>query len=167
MSNQLEPLRTVVEDESLDIAARRAAAAHVVQLVVDGVPDPSDDDLEVVQLCTPWADQELAKLASEGTGGRSVNGWSLSDARQRVLTRLKVRAVLDIVVDEAAHKLIRLASCQTMLDTFMNPNGHYRRNAYTAERLLAAIIPAGSQKWVSGGRKEQVVRPPRDLGDVW
>jgi hypothetical protein len=166
VSEKIEALRTVVEDEGLDIAQRRDAAAHIVTLTVDAVPEVPDADTEVVTLTTPWADPVLAKIAADATGGRSVNGYSLPDAKQTVIKRHRVRALLAVVVDDTAHKLIRLAACQTALDGFLHPNGVHRRSAYTAERLLAEVRPSDSFKWTSKG-KEQIARPPLSLADVW
>jgi hypothetical protein len=166
VSEKIEALRTVVEDEGLDITQRRDAAAHIVTLTVDAVPEVPDTDAEVVTLTTPWADPVLAKIAADATGGRSVNGYSLPDAKQTVFKRHRLRAVLAIICDETAHKLTRLAACQTALDSFLHPNGVHRRSSYTAERLLAEVRPSDSFKWTSKG-KLPVRRPPIEQADVW
>jgi hypothetical protein len=166
LQDELAGLRAVVADEDKPLAERTAAAAHIVTLALGAVTDPADDDAEVAELVKPWADPVLAKMAAEVTGGRSVNGHSLPDAKQTVFKRRRWRAVLTIICDETAHKLTRLAACQTALDSFLHPNGAHRKAGYSAERLLAEVKPADGFKWTSKG-KLPVCRPPVQQSDLW
>lgn len=167
LGTELAALRAIIADEAKPLAERTAAAALAVQLTVDGIPDPADDHSEVVTLMTPWDDGgPLSNVIATVTKGLSRTGYPLAEARAHVLQRHKLRAVLALVVDVTAHKLIRLAACQTMLDSFLHPNGRHRLNAYTPERLLAAVVPADGHKWTSAG-KEPVERPPQVVADVW
>jgi hypothetical protein len=96
-----------------------------------------------------------------------MEGWSLTEAKSQVLKRNRERAVLALVVDETAPKLIRLAACQTVLDSFTNPNSKRLKAGmeYTAERLLSEIKPA---KWSSRTMQYvPVCRPPQSQADVW
>jgi hypothetical protein len=167
LSDKKETLRAVVEDEKLNISERSAAAALFVELTVDGVPDPADDHPEVVTLITPWDDGgPLSDVIATVTKGLSRTGYPLAEARAHVLQRHKLRAVLALIVDTAVPRLIRLAACQTALDSYLPAKGRHRLNAYTAERLLAAVIPADGYKWTSTGKKP-VERPPQVIADVW
>jgi hypothetical protein len=70
-------------------------------------------------------------------------------------------------VDESAHRLERLEACRRVLDDHLHPHDFYRKN-YDAEKMLANVLPANALKWGSWRTgKVPVVRPPRDLADVW
>jgi len=167
-NEKVADLRELIADESLSINERKLAAEHAVRLQLEdveltGVPD---DDPEIVELMTPWADQTLAAMCASVTNGRSVNGWNLTDAKKTVLRRLALRALLAVVVDEAAHRLERLAACQVILDEHLHPRNVLRINGYDAERLLDAVVSADAVKWTSEGQRT-VERPPQTLADVW
>ena len=166
LQDELAGLRAIVADETKPLTERTAAAALIVQLTVDGVPDPVDDDEEVVELRKPWADGGPLSDVIASVFKYSRTGYPLAEARAEVLKRHRERAILAVVVDEAAHCLIRVAACQTMLDSYLPAKGRHRLNGYTAERLLAAVIPADGHKWTSAG-KQSVERPPRVINDVW
>jgi hypothetical protein len=170
-TDELAALRAVVEDNSKPQNERSAAAGLIVTLTVDAVADPTDEDAEVVKLRTPSDDGgPLSDVMAAVTQGRSRTGWSLADARAEVFERHRLRAVLAVVVDEAAPNMIRLAACQTVLDQFMHPNGRYRQGAYSPERLLAEVVPADAFKHTSQSMfkgKVPVCRPPKTFADVW
>ncbi len=96
---------------------------------------------------------------------RPASRWSLRDARAEVLRRHRERVLLAVVVNESAARLERLEAAQTILDA-SHADGKWRRNSYTAERLLTEIAPPGSIRYTSAG-KRVVSRPPLDKADVW
>jgi hypothetical protein len=162
--SKIELLRAAIRDESLPTAERIAAAEHYATALMDAVEMPADDDPEVLGLQQPWKDRVLADLMSKGTGV-AVNGETPSDAKKIVMERKRLRALLRIIVDEAAHRLEKLAACQRVLGD--HPGFHnWGVNGYTPERLLAEVLPVGSFKWTSTG-KCPVQRPPMSLADVW
>jgi hypothetical protein len=163
-SKKIQELRQIVRDEQASIIDRKVVAEHMMQVLVDSVPEPSDDDPEVLRLRQPWKDRALADIMAKGAGV-AVNGETLSDAKEAVFGRKKLRAVLDVIVDEAAHRLEKLAACQRVLGD--HPGFHnWGLNGYTPEHLLAVVLPVGSFKWTSTG-KHPVQRPPMSLADVW
>ena len=165
-NDKTNTLRAVVDNEALSIEERKDAAALFVTLTVETVTDPADDNPEVAALRQPWDDKFLAECAAPATNGRSLTGWSLPDAREHVAKRHRQRVVLALIVDEALPRLIRLAACQTMLDSFLHPNGRHRKGAYSPERLLSEVAPADAYKWTTQG-KLPVSRPPLTVADVW
>jgi len=167
---QAKQLRSVVVDEGQSLQSRKAAAEHLIGLHVEAVEAAgvSDDDPEVSALRTPWKDAELASMFCKSLDGPPLKGASLSDAKNTVFQRRKLRALLAVVVDEKAHPLERLAGCERILHDY--PVGKWRMNSYTAARLLAEILPADSVKWDSESWRRgpiQVQRPPMELKDVW
>jgi hypothetical protein len=167
LEDELAALRAVVADEGKPLAERTNAAALIVTLTLEAVTEPADDHPEVVTLVTPWDDGgPLSDVIAHVTKGLSRTGYPLAEARAHVLQRHKLRAVLALIVDTALPRLIRLAACQAALDGFLHPNGRHRVNAYSPERLLAAVKLADGFKWTSKGR-EPVERPPRVVADVW
>jgi hypothetical protein len=164
--SKVDELRAIIADEQVSITERRAVAAHLIRLTVESVSQPSSDDIEVIELMTPWEDHVLAAQWSEATNGRSANGCTQTRALEIVYRRHRLRAVLAVVVSEAAHRLERLAAVETVLNDFMHPQGHYHRNAFTSEKLLETVKPATAVKWTVRG-KEPVARPPVGFADVW
>jgi hypothetical protein len=172
MSNQMEALRTVVQDETLSTAERTAAAALIVTLTVDGVPEPPDDDAEVVALMQPWADKALAEIAAPVTQGRSLTGFPLPDARAAVLERHKLRAVLRLVVDTALPRQTRLAAVSHVRASLSDKH-RFIMNSVSPEQMLDRITGPDTIRLYFNSTtpgwydKLPVARPPRDLGDVW
>jgi hypothetical protein len=161
MSN-IGELRVVIADESLGLPERRAAAEHYLAELVEAVPAPAEDDAEVVELRTPWkAEGEMGKFMQSGWRSRNtVYGWSpdgptLTQAKLHVHDRMKLRALLGIIVDDSAHHLERLEACRGVLGRLSLQN-FYRVNGYTPERMLAEVKPDTELK-----------RPPREFSDVW
>jgi len=174
MSNEkIEGLRALLADESLPLAERKTAAELCIAALVDAVQAPGPDEAEVVELRTPWkGDARTCNFLSDAWKQRNVvYGWhetgpTLSQALKRVAELLRLRALLGVIVDDSAHKLERLAACRALLDEHLDPRNHYRRNNFTAEDLLARVLPAGAYKWTAKGRVP-VVRPPQTLADCW
>jgi hypothetical protein len=163
-SKKIQELRQIVRDEQASIIDRRVVAEHMMQVLVDSVAEPADDDPEVLGLRQPWKDRLLAEIMSKGTSV-AVNGETLVEAKKMVMERRRLRALLDIIVDETAHRLEKLAACERILGD--NPGFHnWGLNGYTPEHLLAMVLPVGSFKWTSTG-KRPVQRPPMSLADVW
>lgn len=171
---KLQDLRALIADESITLAGRTVAAEHAVQLQLASVPAPAEDDAEVVELLKTWADDgSLGSLLPTAWKQRNLaSGWSesgptLSQARKWVHDRLRLRALLGIIVDEesASHRLERLEACRCVLET-LHPRNFYRVNTYTPERMLAEIKPYTAVKWGTGG-KVPVQRPPREIADAW
>jgi hypothetical protein len=157
MSKQVQDLRALVADESLDTTARRNAANLLTALVVAAVLEPPDDDAEVVALLKPWPrDTEyntwIADVAAECTHGHSITGWPLKDARAEVLRRHKERMLLGIAVDETANRLERVAAIQLILDDDRAPD-FWKRNGFTAEKMLTTMRPHS--------------HPPSKPSDLW
>ncbi len=162
-------------DEQVSLAERKAVAEHLIQLVVDAEPVPGDDHAEVMELRTPWTDDgPLGSIAPMAWKQRNISyGWSadgptLAQARKRVHDRLKLRTLLAVMVDEAAHRLERVAACQAVLHDHSDPHGFHRKNDCDAEKLLDKVLPPTATKF--GGWNEPrvpVVRPPQCLADVW
>jgi hypothetical protein len=173
MSKKLDQLRAAIADESIPLTERRTAAEHLVTAVVDAVPEPEEDNAEVVELLTPWTDDgTLGSIAPMAWKQRNLvydwheSGPSLAQARKHVHDRLRFRALLAVVVDESAHRLTRLEACRVILDEHLHPQGYHRKNNYNAEKLLEKILPPDAMKWTASG-KVPVVRPPMTLADVW
>jgi hypothetical protein len=170
-SNDIEisQLRAAVEDTALPLSERKDAAEHLVKVVVKAVPDPADDDPEVVELRTPWENTEITKLFSKGPNTVPLSGHSLPDAKAKVLQRRTLRAALAVVVDSTANQLERLAACERILEDHPQIS-KWRYNSYTPERMLVEVLPADSVKWDALSWRRgpvPVVRPPRELSDVW
>lgn len=169
MNNEkVADLRELIADESISINERKLAAEHAIRLQLEDVEivGVQDDDHEVIELTTPWADQTLAAMCSSVTNGRSVNGWNLTDAKKTVKRRLALRALLAVVVDESKDRLERLAACRVILDEHLHPRNTFRMSSYNEERLLDAVVSADAMKWTSEGQR-LVERPPQTLADVW
>jgi hypothetical protein len=171
MVNETEKLRSVIADETQPLTARKAAAEHLVRLKIEtveaaGVPD---DDVEVVSLMQPWKDTKLAQMFSHTSGAPPQAGWPLPIAKAKVLQNRKLRVVLAVAVDKAAHRLERLAACKRILED--HPQiVLWRYNSATPEKLLATALPDDAVKWTSQSLFHgpvPVSRPPTELADVW
>jgi hypothetical protein len=168
MTDSIEKVRMAIADESLPDVERRELAEHLIELQIAAVTAEGiqSDDPEVITLMQPWDNTALAASAAEATGGRSVNGWCLKDARTKVLERHRLRVLLSTICDDAAHHLERLAACTVILDGYLPIQGKHRRGGYTPEKLLSEVLPTSATKWKSAGRLP-VQRPPRSYADVW
>jgi len=170
---EITQLREIVKDESLSVKQRRHAAAHVLQLIVAGVPEPGADNHEVVERMKPWPREtemqaSLAEMMDRITGARATQGWSLADAKSEVWKRNRMRAVLAVVVNEDAGHLERLAACDVILSDFMHPAGTHRRNSWTPDKMLSSILPSTATKITNFTKPPiEVSRPPMELRDVW
>ncbi|MBS1799553.1 MAG: hypothetical protein JSS95_06970 [Acidobacteria bacterium] len=171
MSNeQIEGLRAIIANTSLTEKERSNAAAHAVQLQLSAVEAQgvADDDDEVAELMSPkdglfgtcWP------FYVERITGRRADRFTLHEAKKIVLRRKLLRVLLTIVVDESNEELERLAACQEVFDTHLDPRHAFKINAHNAPRLLAAVLPATALKWMDKG-KVPVERPPKTLADVW
>jgi len=168
--NQLEGLRAIIANTSLTEKERSNAAAHAVQLQLSAVEAQGvyDDDNEVAELMSPkdgffgtcWP------FYIEIITGRRADRFTLHEARKLVLRQKLLRTLLAIIVDETNDELERLAACQEVFDTHLDPRHTFKINAYNAPRLLAAVRPATALKWMDKG-KVPVERPPKTLADVW
>jgi hypothetical protein len=171
----LETLRDAIRDESLSMTERRTAAEHYNAALTDAVQEPADDHPEVVELRTPWKDDgPLGNIAPMAWKQRNISyewsadGPTLTQAIKRVHDRLKLRALLAVVVDDSAHKLERLEASRRVLDDHLHPQSFERKNGYDAERMLSKVLPTTATKYGGWNRPPvPVVRPPRDLADVW
>jgi hypothetical protein len=174
-SANLEALRTAIRNEGLPLPERKTAAEHYTGALVDAVQEPSDDHPEVIALRTPAsADGPLgdiypwARAISNEACGWAASGPTLPQAVRHVHERLRLRALLAVIVDEAAHLLERLEAFRRVLVDHLDPHGFYRKNQYDPEKMLSKVLPATATKY--GGWNKQpvpVVRPPHDLADVW
>jgi hypothetical protein len=169
--SEIETLRAAVADETLCKAARRDAAAHVVRLLVEAVPEALETDDEVCGLQEPWPrstqnEAQTADMWEACTNGRSVRGWNASDALSEVTDRHKLRTLLALIVNEAAPELERLAACEAVLKNHLHPEGFHRRNHYTPEQMLEMVRSSDDMKLTAKGRVP-VARPPRSIQDLW
>jgi hypothetical protein len=151
----------IVRDSSVSIIDRRAVAGHIVQLAIDAVPQPENNDQEVVKRMQPWTDQKLAALMGGG------KGETLADAKAEVWKRNRVRAVLAIVADETQPHALREAACARILAD--HPQiAKWRMNNYDAARLLSEVLAPGAVKF--GGLFKPdipVERLPKSFADLW
>ena len=171
MSNQLEALGTVVQDDSLNIDQRRDAAAHIVRLTVDGVSEVPDTDPEVIELCKPWHGTEATKFLAEiieQVGGRPVAGWSLPVATAQVLAKHRERAVYALI-DESLPRLIRLAAVSHIRSSLSERHPFIKGDVDEAAMLNKVCSPETTRQDWNGKiyAKRPVSRPPVDFSDVW
>jgi len=159
-----ELLSAAIRDESLPLLERKTAAEHYILELVNAVPVPADDTPEVIELMKPWKNEAFAASFAKLTNGISTTGHTLANAKNTVLRRRRLRTVLEVIVDEQAHRLQQLAACKKVLDEHLCSRFAY--NHYSPEKMLDAVIPATAFKWTSEG-KAPVERPPRTLADVW
>ena len=175
--NNEKNLRAFVGNESLGTAQRRDAAEMLVGLKLNAVPEPADDDPEVAELRTPWPDDaSLGAVLPMAWRQRNIAyGWpsegpSVAQARKHIHKRVKLRALLAVVVDEKENRLVRLAACDAVVREH-SPKGALRNVHKSAEEMLSAVKPSTASKWVAGpnGFPEQVLvsRPPQSMADVW
>lgn len=173
--SKLEELRRIIADTDLPIAERRVAADHAVKLQLAAVAEPPEDDARVLELRTPWTEtgklEVLKNVYASGWKGRNLAlGWdesgpTIREAKKRVHERYRMRAVLAVIVDKSLNDLEKIAGCQYVLDQ-LHPRSYYHANAFTPEKMLAAILPDNAMKWIPW-RKVPVERPPKSLADVW
>jgi hypothetical protein len=172
----IEELRVVVADESVGMAARRDAAAHLTKLHLASIEEVSDTDEEVLELMKPWrrdtaAYALMADWGAEATKGRSMNGWSLIDAKAEVTKRRKLRALLSVVVNAGLSELEKVAAIDTLIADYLHPEGVHRKNRYTPERMLDAVkAPTATRHYhdMDGNAYlAPVQRPPMQFSDVW
>lgn len=142
MSN-IEQLRAVIDNESLPLAERKQAAQLLVSGLVDAVPEPQDDDAQVVALLTcPSADGTLGHIAplawqvSNECRGWARSGGTLTQARRHVHEKRRGELLKTIYQDRDRHGLEREAAAQRLLDA-LPPLSMERRNGITAQRLVA------------------------------
>jgi len=114
MLGEIEALRGMTLDETLPIAERRDAATHLVHMSVAAVVEPKDDDAEVLKLLKPWRrDTEVhAWLADEFakiSKGRSINGYTLPDAKEAVERSWRYR-LLRQLIDDTGYPLVKAAA---------------------------------------------------------
>jgi hypothetical protein len=114
MLSEIEALRGMTTDEALPIVERRDAATHFVRLSVAAVGEAKDDDEEVLKLLKPWRrDTEVhAWLADEFakvSKGRSIDGYTLPDAKDAVERSWKCR-LLNQLIDDRDFPLIKAAA---------------------------------------------------------
>jgi hypothetical protein len=158
---KIADLMKIVSDSQVSIIDRRAVAEHVVQLAIDGVPEPQNNDQEVLERMKPWTDQKLAALMGGG------KGETLADAKAEVWKRNRVRAVLAIIADDKQPHVLREAACARILADHPQIS-KWRYNSYTADRLLAEALSSTAMKF--GGLFKPdipVERPPRSFADLW
>ncbi|SFS10825.1 hypothetical protein SAMN05421771_1853 [Granulicella pectinivorans] len=162
---ELDQLHSVVENDEVPMQKRRDAADHLIEMAVEGVPEPRNDDQEVLARMTPWSDGPVKSLVLGISFAKAALGENLADAISEVQKVHRLRSVLAVVVDESAHRLERLAACQWVLANY----GHiskWRANNYGAQNLLAEVSFPTATKWTYDG-KLPVERPPLELKDVW
>jgi hypothetical protein len=141
----IHELRAVICDESRSRVERQTAATHLVALK-DTATDPiADDDPDVLELLKPWPqdsefDISLAQTWAEVTGGRSLHGWSLPDAREQVAKDRLSSARYAAVRDETLPLMERLETARVILE--LSPDHSLRRNNYTPEKMLEKIMAA-------------------------
>lgn len=157
--SSIHDLMKLVNDSNLSILDRAAVAEHVVTLAMDAVPEPQDDDPEVLKRMQPWEDPKLAALMGGG------KGENLADAKAEVWKRHRTRAVLAIIANEQEPHVLREAACAWILAD--HPIAKWKHNNYDPQRLLAEMLPPSGTKVVAFGEKVPVERPPRGLQDLW
>lgn len=168
--SKVEELSGIVADEQQPIGSRKVAAEHLIQLRIEAIEAESvpDDDPEIAQLTQPWSNTKLAELWSPTPNAPALKGRSLPDAKLVVMKRRKLRMLLGVVCNDAAHRLEQLASCEELLQH--HATRKWVLNGFTAERLLTEALPSGTLKYDSASWKRgpiPVNRPPRELNDLW
>ncbi len=171
---KIADLMKIVGDSSVSIIDRRAVAEHVVQLAIDAVPEPADDDSEVVTLrknyCKPWSDalaDSFRKAWNEKLKWPANDGPTLTQARAHIQDRRRVQAVLAIIADGSQPHVLRESACARILAD--HPQiAKWRMNNYDAARLLSEVLAPDAVKF--GGLFKPdipVERPPKSFADLW
>ena len=171
--NAIDELRSVVNDDTLPITARRDAAVHLVALKTKAVDlNVPDDDPEVVALRTPWPRMTESEVWLADSWGKVVNtsGWSLLEAKAEVADRWAFRAQLAAVIDTSLPHLERLETVRVIL-TGLSEKHHYRYNNYSVEHLLTIVNSPTDERQYSDGNGFWSYRPisipPLQLDDVF
>lgn len=115
--SKLEELRAMVADETLTKAARKDAAEYVVRLLTEAVPEPNEDDPEVIDLMKPWlrdtpGNAGIADIFADTTRGRSIHGFSKREALLAIHIRHRRKLLKGLSEDESEPKAIRDAALQ-------------------------------------------------------
>jgi hypothetical protein len=118
MANEIE-LREMVADDTLAGGERKDAAVLLVGLLVSEVPQPADDDPEVIRRMQPWprnseSERWLADSFSAATRGRSVHGYSLNDAKLAAHEAIVKVQLKRLTKNTGEHQFIRDAAAARM-----------------------------------------------------
>lgn len=118
-TNELElaQLRAAVQNNALPASERRDAATHLVRLMVEAVPAPSDDDVEVRKLMQPWRRDTPASAYVASVWEPASLGLPLPEAKAAVQRQRNRKALAEIAADPSEDQIIRDAAklmlCQT------------------------------------------------------
>lgn len=165
MLSELELLE-LVANISLPTGERKNAAALLVRLKTDAVPQPSTDDAQVQELLKSWSTPAVAAGYAAALGRTGSIG--AKDAVAYVHKTLRLRILLAVVVDEGADQLVRLAAAEAILRDHLSSRHWLKSNNFTPERMLVAIKPVEKGKMTTfPWKRVPLSRPPMCLADVW
>ena len=162
---EIEQLKQIALAPEMPMDQRSEAATLLIRLEEEAIRSEGveDDDPEVLKLLQPWSrdtptNAMIADMVANYTGGRSINGYSLPDARAEVLERRILRLRLAVAVDEALPLTVREAAVDAIRRDPSRP--------YYSRACLDMIKQPTDTKSSERG-PVQVVRPPREFVDVW
>jgi hypothetical protein len=154
MSNQIEELQKIVNDESLSAEQRKAAAEHILQLQGEPMPEPlaqiADNDPGLIAFGF-----EKGKRVEKDEFDRlynKLNPLTLADAKAALARRRAAEKLMAVAKDQSHSRVERLAALSDIFNRGL-PWPHWVcgipaaeiRNL-TPERILDRLIPSAQHE---------------------